>query len=126
MRRVNAEGRGKRRAVLYLVPVSQPQIVTTANGPAVAHSSDFTLVSTSKPAMAGEVLSLFATGLGPAKPGVDPGQPFPASPLQVVNSPVGVPVNGKAAEVLSAVGYPGAVDGNQWNFRIPPATATGT
>src|SRR5574337_1612411 len=40
------------------------------------------------PAAAGEVLSLFARGLGPVKPGVDPGQPFPSSPLATVNSPV--------------------------------------
>ena len=34
----------------------------------------------SKPAAAGEILSLFATGLGPTVPAVDPGQPFPSSP----------------------------------------------
>jgi uncharacterized protein (TIGR03437 family) len=105
--------------------MSVPQIVTTANGPAIAHSSDFSLVSASKPAAAGEVLSLFMTGLGPTKPGVDPGKPFPASPLVAVNSPVVVTVNGKSAEVTAAVGYPGAVDGYQVNFRVPPETAKG-
>jgi len=30
-----------------------------------------------------------------------------------------VTVNGKPAEVLAAVGYPGAVDGYQVNFRLP-------
>jgi uncharacterized protein (TIGR03437 family) len=44
----------------------------------------------------------------------------------VVNSPVAVTVNGKAAEVLGAVGYPGAVDGYQVNFRLPPDTTKGT
>jgi uncharacterized protein (TIGR03437 family) len=34
-------------------------------------------------------------------------------------------VNGKSAEVLGAVGYPGAVDGYQVNFRVPPDTAKG-
>jgi hypothetical protein len=53
------------------------------------------------------------------------GQPFPASPLQVVNSPVEVLVNGKDAEVLAATGYPGAADGYQVNFRVP-ADASGT
>ena len=99
--------------------MSWPQVVSTPNGPAVTHSSDFTLVSPSKPAAAGEVLSLFATGLGPVLPGVDPGQPFPSSPLAMVNSPLQVTVNGKPAEVLAAVGYPGAVDGYQVNFRLP-------
>ncbi|MBI3683877.1 MAG: hypothetical protein HY235_26175 [Acidobacteria bacterium] len=39
-------------------------------------------------------LSLIATNLGPTRPGVDPGQPFPASPRQIVNSPLEVTVNG--------------------------------
>ncbi len=34
-------------------------------------------------------------------------------------------VNGKAAEVLAAVGYPGAVDGYQVNFRMPSDAANG-
>jgi hypothetical protein len=122
-RRIN--GGGKARFVLQVVPMTVPQIVITANGPAVVHSSDFSLVTSSKPAAAGEVLSLIATGLGPVNPGVDPGQPFPSSPLAAVNSPVVVTVNGKAAEVVSAVGYPGAVDGYQMNFRLPSDTATG-
>ncbi len=75
--------------------------------------------------MAGEILSLFATGLGPVSPAVDLGQPFPSSPVATVNSPIEVMVNGKAAEVLGAVGLPGAVDGYQVNFRVPPDTAKG-
>jgi uncharacterized protein (TIGR03437 family) len=59
-------------------------------------------------------------------PGIDPGQPFPSSPLAVVNSPVEVTVNGKAAEVLAAVGYLGAVDGYQVNFQVPAGTAKGS
>jgi len=119
-RRINTDpGGNKRHGVLYLVPLTQPQIIASPNGPAVTHSSDFTIVSASKPAAAGEVLSLFATGLGPTVPSVDLGQPFPASPLAVVNSPVTVTANGEPAEVLAAVGYPGATDGYQVNFRLP-------
>ena len=91
----------------------------------MAHSSDFTLVSSSKPAVAGEILSVFVTGLGPTIPGVDPGKPFPASPPAVVNSPVDVRVNGKPAEIIGAVGFPGAVDGYQVNFRVPSDMAKG-
>jgi len=35
-------------------------------------------------------------------------------------------VNGKPAEVLGAVGYPGALDGYQVNFRVPADVAPGT
>lgn len=104
----------------------QPQIVSTPDGPAISHSKDFTLVTSSRPAAAGEILSLVATGLGPTRPGVDPGQPFPASPLLDVNSPVAVTVNGKPAQVLSAVGYPGAVDSYWVNFQVPSDVTAGT
>jgi uncharacterized protein (TIGR03437 family) len=118
-------GGGTQRWVVHLIPMSAPQIMITANGPAVTHSSDYSLVTSSKPAAAGEILSLFATGLGPTVPAVDPGQPFPAGPAATVNSPVEVKVNGKSAEVLGAVGYPGSLEGYQVNFRVPPDAAKG-
>ena len=121
-----ANGGGGQRFVLHIIPMVLPQIAVTLSGPAVAHSSDFTPVSPSKPATAGEVLCLFATGLGPTRPGVDPGQPFPPSPLAAVNSPVEITVSGQPAEVLAAAGLPGAVDGYQVNFRVPPDISKGT
>jgi uncharacterized protein (TIGR03437 family) len=117
---------GKVRFLLTFIPMFVPQIVVTAAGPAVVHASDFSAITAAKPAKAGEILSLFATGLGPTQPGVDPGQPFPSSPPLAVNSPVQVTVNGNAAEVLCAVGYPGAMDGYQVNFRVPSGTSQGT
>ena len=99
-------GGGKQRWVLQIIPMFWPQIIAPAGVPAVTHSSDFTVVTASKPAAAGEILSLFATGLGPTRPGINPGQPFPSSPLASVNSPVQVTVNGKTAKVTAAVGFP--------------------
>ena len=119
-------GGGRVRFLLTVFPRSAPQIVATSSGPAVTHSADFSLVNATKPAAPGEILSLFVTGLGPVRPGVDPGKAFPASPLAAVNSPVDIAVNGKFAEVLAAVGLPGAVDGYQVNFRVPSDAAKGT
>lgn len=118
-------GGGVRSFLLHLIPMTRPEILNTASGPAVVHGSDFTLVTAGKPAKAGEILSLFATGLGPTRPGVEPGQTFTADRPQVVNSPVGVLVNGKPGEVLYAGGYPGTVDGYQVNLRVPDGTASG-
>lgn len=118
-------GGGHLLTVLYVIPMSWPTVVITAGGPAIVHSNDFSPVSASKPAAAGEILSLFATGLGPTRTSLTPGQPFPSSPLAVVNSPIDVTVNGKSAEVLTAAGYPGAIDGYQVNFRVPPDTGSG-
>ena len=123
-RRQNGGGQGA--FSFYVIPMFRPEVVITSSGPAVTHSSDFSLVSSAKPATAGEILSLFATGLGPTRTSLAPGQPFPSSPLAVVNSPIDVTINGKSAGVLGAVGYPGAIDGYQVNFRLPADTPKGT
>jgi len=109
---------GSIRQGIYILPMFRPEIVAAPGGPAIVHSSDFSLVTAAKPARSGEILTLFASGLGPTRPGVEPGQPFPTDALQVVNSPVEVLVNGKPGEVLYAGGYPGAVDRYQVNFRV--------
>jgi uncharacterized protein (TIGR03437 family) len=103
-----------------------PQIGVTTGGAAVTHSSDFSLVTASKPATVGEILSIFATGLGATFPSVGSGQPFPFSPLTVVDSLVEVRVNGRSAIVLGAYGLPGTVDGYQVNFRLQNDTAKGS
>jgi hypothetical protein len=105
---------------------STPQIGTVSGTAAVTHSSDFSLVTSSKPATAGEVLVIFAKGLGATLPSVASGQPFPATPLAAVNSLVEVRVNGRSTVVFGAVGLPGAVDGYQVNFRLPADVAKGT
>ena len=118
-------GGGTVRWIAHVIPMARPEVTMLPSGPAITHSSDFSLVTVAKPAAQGEILSLFATGLGAVTARVDPGQPFPSSPLAAVNAPVQVTVNGKAAEVIGAVGYPGAVDTYQVNFRVPPDTARG-
>jgi hypothetical protein len=113
------------KIVIQLIPMSTPEVVLTSTGPAIVHSNDYSPVTAAKPARAGELLTLFASGLGPTRPGVDPGQVFPASPTQLVNSQVDVLVNGKAGDLLYAGGYPNTVDGYQVNFRVPVDTAPG-
>lgn len=122
-RRVN--GGGKIRLGLLLLPIFSPQILTSGSSPAVVHSSDYSLVTTAKPAAPGEILSIYATGLGPTTPGTDPGKPFPSSPLANVASQIDVTIGGKAATVLGAVGFPGAVDGYQVNVRVPVGIPSG-
>jgi hypothetical protein len=118
-------GGGRLKFVLQVIPMSTPQIVAAASGPVVFHGGDFSAVTAARPAKAGEVLIVRATGLGPTRPGVDPGQPFPLDALLAVNSPVEVTVNGQTAEVINAVGWPGLVDTYRLDFRVPDGTATG-
>jgi uncharacterized protein (TIGR03437 family) len=119
-------GGGTWRWIAHLIPMSAPQIVSTASGPAVFHSSDFSPVTAARPARPGEVLTVQATGLGPTLPGVDPGQPFPIDAILPVNSPLAVTVNGQDAEVVNGVGWPGMVDTYRVDFRVPAGVVAGT
>jgi hypothetical protein len=121
-RRVN--GGGKASAVLQLIPMSRPEIVATTSGVAIFHA-DFSPVTAAKPARAGEILIARTTGLGPTRPAVDPGQPFPTDVLLEVNSPVDVTVNGKSADVLNKIGWPGLVDTYRVDFRMPEGIVAG-
>jgi hypothetical protein len=123
-RRIN--GGGRIRFALTFYPMAYPAVLNSNGSPAIAHASDFNSVSATRPAAAGEILALFASGLGPTRPSVDWGTPFPVTPVSTVNSPIEVFVNGAKAEVLGAVGYPGAVDGYQVNFRVPADATKGT
>ena len=110
-------GGGTRSFLLTLIPLASPAILNDSTGPLVFHS-DFYQVTGTNPALPGEVLIVAATGLGPTNPGVDPGQPFPAAPLAVANSPVAATLNGASAEVLYAGGIPTGM-AYQVNLRLP-------
>jgi hypothetical protein len=123
-RRINGGGKG--HFIVYLIPLFRPEIVSTRNGPAIIHAKDSSLVTASNPAKGGELLTLYATGLGPTRPALEPGKLFAADPLQLTNSPIEVGVSGQAAEVLYAGGYPGSADAFQVNFRMPSGVVSGT
>jgi hypothetical protein len=109
---------------LHVIPMSSPTLLSTPAGPAVTHSSDFSLVTASNPATPNELLTLFCTGLLPSIEA--PSTPFPTSPLTTLDSPVAVTINGEAAQVLGTVGFPGSTNGYQINIRVPGDTQAGT
>jgi uncharacterized protein (TIGR03437 family) len=117
-------GGGRGRFVVHLIPLSWPEIVITAAGPSVFHS-DFSPVTSARPARAGETLIVTTKGLGPTRPGLVPGTAFPESPLQEVNSPVDVAVNGKPAEVMTKIGWPGTTDTYRLDIRVPDGVGAG-
>jgi uncharacterized protein (TIGR03437 family) len=108
------------RFVLNLIPMAAPAVVITSNGPAIVHSRDFTLVSAANPAQPGEILTLFATGLGPLAP--TDGK----NPLRTANSPLEVTVNGLTSAMLYAGEYAPNSAALQVNFTLPPETPAGT
>lgn len=124
-RRRHGGGPGTWRWIAHVLPMSAPQVVTGADGPAVFHA-DFSPVTAARPARSGEVLIMQANGLGPTVPIVDPGQPFPVDANLPVNSPLSVKVGGLDAEVVSGIGWPGLVDTYRVDFRVPPGMTAGT
>jgi uncharacterized protein (TIGR03437 family) len=125
-RRTNRGGR--HREIIHLIPMTWPEVLALSTGPAVFHSADFSPVTADKPARPGEQLIVRATGLGPVRPNLDPGKPFPPYPegiLHEVNSPVDVTVNGKAAAVINKYGWPATANVYRVDFVVPDGTAAG-
>jgi uncharacterized protein (TIGR03437 family) len=108
------------RFVLQLIPMATPAVVVTPNGPAVVHSKDFALVTVTNPAHPGEILTLFANGLGPLRPADD------SNALRTANSPIEVTVNGVKSDMLYAGEYAPNSPALQVNFTLPPDTQAGT
>lgn len=105
----------------------RPEVVRSASGPGGV-PLDFSLVSSTRPARAGETQIVRATGLGPTRAGFPCRDAIPRKSLEEVNSPVEVTVNGKAGEVLNKIGWPGTSDTYRLDIRVPdriaPARAT--
>ena len=125
-RRIN--GGGSVRVILHLIPASWPEILATPMGPAIFHGDDFSQVSEQKPARRGELLIMRAKGLGPTRPGINPGQPFPPYPdgrLHEVNSPVEVKVNESDATVVNKIGWPTEDNIYRVDFVVPQTVQPG-
>ena len=124
MRRTNGVA-GRSGYVLRVFPMFRPEVLVGQNGPVIVHE-DYSAITSAKPARSGEVLILYAKGLGPTTPSVNPGDLFPGAPFAVVNSPLEVLVNGKAAPAINQIGLPATSDIYHIAFRVPEGTAAGS
>jgi uncharacterized protein (TIGR03437 family) len=116
-RRVNGGGYRARIAV-QLVSVPLPEV-------AAAYHADFSSVTVSKPARPGESLILAVKGLGPTRPGLEPGQVFTQNAIPEVTSPVEVVVGDTPVEIGNRVGWPGTRDTYRLDVRLPAAIPAG-
>jgi uncharacterized protein (TIGR03437 family) len=121
-RRIN--GGGTNRYVMQLIPRFVPEVAMESGQPLVMHA-DFSPVTASAPARAGESLVLMATGLGPTIPSLEPGETFSQEQMRTVSSPVNVLVNGQPVAAENAVGWPATADRFRVDFRVPEGTAAG-
>lgn len=123
-RRIN--GGGRLRQIFQFTPPFRPEILIGPSGPVVFHNDNYGPVTADRPARPGESLILYAKGLGPTNPSVNPGDPFPNGPFALVTSPVEVLVNGTSAPATNQLGVPGTTDTYRVDFRVPDGTAAGT
>jgi len=83
------------------------------------HASDFALVSPNDPADRGEVLVLYATGLGPVDQVISNGFGAPSNPPARTLDPFTVALAGEDVPVLFSGLAPGFVGLYQLNIRLP-------
>jgi hypothetical protein len=111
LRRVH--GGGKWIVRFLVTGVKRPEIA------AAYHASDFSLVSESSPARAGETLILAAKGIGPTRPPLAPDAVFASNPLQVAAATVEATVNSKPATCANAVGWPESDEVYRVDLTLP-------
>ena len=85
---------------------------------AAALHADFTLVTPLRPALPGEIILLFLTGLGPTSPAVGTNVLGQVPLARSIVDPI-VGIDDTGAEVLGSFYAPGLVTAYQVNFRIP-------
>jgi uncharacterized protein (TIGR03437 family) len=103
-----------------LIP-SAPQLFATSDGFAIAQHADYSLITTNAPANPGEIVVLYATGLGATDPPPDPNGVIPLFP-GLVTTPVQVLLNGTALDpgLIKYAGLtPGSAGVYQVNVQLP-------
>jgi uncharacterized protein (TIGR03437 family) len=93
----------------------------------VFKNADFSLVSPSNPAKAGEALVLYATGMGPTTPALATGQTVPLGPPFFDTAPATVTIGGRNAKVDYSIAAPPYVAGlYQVAVEVPAALGPGS
>ncbi len=117
---------------LYSNPVTvnttavQPGLASFADGTVIAQDLSYSLITADHPAHAGEVIILYATGMGATNPPVATGTVAPNSPLSNVTMTPQVTVGGANAKVIFAGLSPGSVGLYQIDVTIPTGAGTGS
>jgi uncharacterized protein (TIGR03437 family) len=106
-----------------------PQLFQTADGYVIAQHADYSLITLDHPARAGEIIVVYATGLGMTRPNPSPGE-IPIYPglmarLQELQISVGGVVLA-ADQILYAGLSPGFAGLYQINLRLPEALGPDT
>ena len=105
---------------------TQPVLAAFADGKIIAQDTSYNLINAQNPAHAGDVITLYLSGMGATTPAVPTGTLAPASqPLAVTVIQPQVTIDGVAANVLFCGLTPGSVGLYQINLRVPAGPRTG-
>jgi uncharacterized protein (TIGR03437 family) len=104
--------------VRFNIVRSSPAIFTYEQGGMIVRNSDFSLIGPDNPAVPGDVLLMYSTGLGQTTPAQETGK-FATYPPVANTSTVRVTVGGTEAELIYSMASPGFVGLYQTAFRVP-------
>ncbi len=109
------------------VPLSDysPAFFETSPGVVAALDSNFQVIGSSNPAKRGQVVQLYANGLGPVTNQPASGDPAPASPLAQTKSTPVVTIGGQPAAVSFSGLAPGFAALYQINVTVPQSLTPG-
>ncbi len=117
---------------LFVAP-SQPALFHDAQGFALALNADGTINSSTNPAAAGSIVSVWGTGAGLNYQNRTDGMILPNQPSEQLMLPISMVTTGpnggtmKSLEILYAGDAPGSILGLiQINFRLPQSTGVGS
>jgi uncharacterized protein (TIGR03437 family) len=106
------------------VAETAPGIFTYESGGIVVRNSDFSLIGPGNPARIGDVVVVYATGLGQTTPALETGAFASADPLARTGT-VTATIGGRPAEVIYSLASPGFVGLYQVALRVAQGTTTG-
>jgi uncharacterized protein (TIGR03437 family) len=115
--------------VTTFVGLTTPGIFTKPAGglgPGAVLHADFTLVTMNSPALPGETVQIYLTGLGDVTPAISDGDPGPVSPLSKTSNTIQAFIGGMTATVGYAGLAPQLAGLYQLNVTIPTGVAAGT
>lgn len=118
----------KSNAAMVRTNFAAPGIFTTlqnGTGEAAMLHSDYTLVNAAHPAVAGETVLIYLTGLGLVTPSVPDGAAAPASPLSKTNNTIYVFIDNQLATASFSGLAPGFAGLYQVNAVVPQTPDTG-
>jgi uncharacterized protein (TIGR03437 family) len=93
-----------------------PQLFETSDSGVIAQHADYSFITPQSPAVPGEIVIVYATGLGTTEPNADPSGAVPEYAAQIT-TPLQVLLNGTALDT-DLVKYAGATPGSDGVYQV--------